>query len=236
MRTKPPNCAKSSASGFKPPADSPAHAQGLVHRDIKPANLLLENGVERVKITDFGLARVVDDDVTQNGVVAGTPQYMSPEQAGARRSTSGPTCSAWAASSTRCVPAGPRRSGPPAQCPTSNGLSTKLPTDPSHQPLHSRPGSVPGSPSGCAQGPGARRHGSAAEVAMPAGPAPRPAPAAGSWDDPRDTRSRTTPAPSRGRLPARDCSARLLLAAGCPPGFPSCAGADPVNRAVAPST
>jgi serine/threonine-protein kinase len=38
-----------------------AHAQGLVHRDIKPANILLENGVERVKITDFGLARAVAD-------------------------------------------------------------------------------------------------------------------------------------------------------------------------------
>ena len=38
-----------------------AHAHGLVHRDIKPANILLENGVERVKITDFGLARAVDD-------------------------------------------------------------------------------------------------------------------------------------------------------------------------------
>ena len=59
-----------------------AHAQGLVHRDIKPANILLENGVERVKITDFGLARAVDDaSLTQSGVVAGTPQYMSPEQA-----------------------------------------------------------------------------------------------------------------------------------------------------------
>jgi predicted Ser/Thr protein kinase len=59
-----------------------AHAQGLVHRDIKPANILLENGVERVKITDFGLARLVDDaSVTQSGVIAGTPQYMSPEQA-----------------------------------------------------------------------------------------------------------------------------------------------------------
>jgi formylglycine-generating enzyme required for sulfatase activity len=54
----------------------------LVHRDIKPANILLENGVERVKITDFGLARAVDDaSLTQSGVVAGTPQYMSPEQA-----------------------------------------------------------------------------------------------------------------------------------------------------------
>src|SRR4029078_13489934 len=38
-----------------------AHAQGLIHRDIKPANILLENGVERVKITDFGLARAAAD-------------------------------------------------------------------------------------------------------------------------------------------------------------------------------
>src|SRR3954447_21631385 len=59
-----------------------AHAHGLIHRDIKPANILLENGVERVKITDFGLARTIDDaSLTQSGVVAGTPQYMSPEQA-----------------------------------------------------------------------------------------------------------------------------------------------------------
>jgi serine/threonine protein kinase len=59
-----------------------AHAQGLVHRDIKPANILLENGVERVKLTDFGLARTIDDaSLTQSGVVAGTPQYMAPEQA-----------------------------------------------------------------------------------------------------------------------------------------------------------
>ena len=59
-----------------------AHAQGLVHRDIKPANILLENGVERVKLVDFGLARASDDaSLTHSGVVTGSPMYMSPEQA-----------------------------------------------------------------------------------------------------------------------------------------------------------
>ena len=59
-----------------------AHAQGLVHRDIKPANILLENGVERVKITDFGLARAASDPgLTRSGSIVGTPNYMSPEQA-----------------------------------------------------------------------------------------------------------------------------------------------------------
>ncbi len=63
-----------------------AHAQGLVHRDIKPANILLENSVERVKITDFGLARSIDDvKITQAGAVYGTPLYMSPEQAQGER-------------------------------------------------------------------------------------------------------------------------------------------------------
>lgn len=53
-----------------------------MHRDVKPANMLLEESVDRLLISDFGLARTVDDaTLTRTGIVAGTPHYMSPEQA-----------------------------------------------------------------------------------------------------------------------------------------------------------
>jgi serine/threonine protein kinase len=73
-----------------------AHKQNLVHRDIKPANILLQKidpqdsrvgplATWHVKITDFGLARVAaTSQLTSPGVIAGTPQYMSPEQANGR--------------------------------------------------------------------------------------------------------------------------------------------------------
>jgi serine/threonine-protein kinase len=57
-----------------------AHNQGVIHRDIKPANLMYNPKQGSLKITDFGVARMTDNNATKTGIVLGTPMYMSPEQ------------------------------------------------------------------------------------------------------------------------------------------------------------
>jgi serine/threonine-protein kinase len=68
-----------------------AHGQGIVHRDIKPENILLSGG--HAVVADFGIARAVSvagsEQVTDSGIVIGTPQYMSPEQASGRDAIDG---------------------------------------------------------------------------------------------------------------------------------------------------
>jgi eukaryotic-like serine/threonine-protein kinase len=57
-----------------------AHRQNVVHRDIKPANIMYDSLTGGLKITDFGIARLIDVSRTRTGIVLGTPSYMSPEQ------------------------------------------------------------------------------------------------------------------------------------------------------------
>lgn len=57
-----------------------AHGQNVVHRDVKPANLMYDQGSDRLKLTDFGIARLTDSSRTRTGIILGTPSYMSPEQ------------------------------------------------------------------------------------------------------------------------------------------------------------
>ena len=82
-----------------------AHAAGLVHRDIKPGNLLITPD-GRVKITDFGIARIADQvPLTATGQVMGTVQYLSPEQASGTRRRRPPTSTPSASWPTSVSPA-----------------------------------------------------------------------------------------------------------------------------------
>jgi serine/threonine protein kinase len=57
-----------------------AHQQGVVHRDIKPANIIFDQHSRRIRVMDFGVARLADSHATRTGVVLGSPSYMAPEQ------------------------------------------------------------------------------------------------------------------------------------------------------------
>jgi len=62
-----------------------AHNNNVVHRDIKPANIMLLKDTGKIKVTDFGIARITSSSKTKTGVVLGTPSYMSPEQVSGKR-------------------------------------------------------------------------------------------------------------------------------------------------------
>src|SRR5262249_28418990 len=70
-----------------------AHARGVIHRDLKPNNILVERSTGQPVLTDFGLAKLLDnagDKLSESGTVQGTPAYTPPEQAAGKRSKFGP--------------------------------------------------------------------------------------------------------------------------------------------------
>ncbi|MFE6175739.1 serine/threonine-protein kinase [Streptomyces sp. NPDC056464] len=79
-----------------------AHASGVLHRDIKPANVLIENGTDRVVLTDFGIAQVPGTPtLTESGSFVGSPEYTAPERmAGAG---TGPASDLWSVGALLCA-------------------------------------------------------------------------------------------------------------------------------------
>lgn len=115
-----------------------AHEQGLIHRDVKPSNILLEQGVERALLTDFGLARASDDaTLTRSGHLTGTPHYMSPEQARGEVADQGSDLfSLGSVMYTMCT------GRPPFRADTSYGVLRKI-TDSSQRPIQESTPEIP---------------------------------------------------------------------------------------------
>ncbi|MFF3498130.1 protein kinase [Streptomyces sp. NPDC003247] len=78
------------------------HARGVLHRDIKPGNVLVEDGGERVVLTDFGIAAIQDTTaLTMAGMLVGSPDYMAPERISGR--PQGPPSDVWSLGATLCA-------------------------------------------------------------------------------------------------------------------------------------
>ncbi|MER7487271.1 serine/threonine-protein kinase [Streptomyces sp. NPDC126497] len=79
-----------------------AHRAGVLHRDLKPANVLLENGTDRVVLTDFGIARVSGSTtLTETGSFVGSPEYTAPERMSGART--GPESDLWSLGALLCA-------------------------------------------------------------------------------------------------------------------------------------
>ncbi|MET9964956.1 serine/threonine-protein kinase [Streptomyces sp. NPDC006356] len=79
-----------------------AHAAGVLHRDITPANVLIENGTDRVVLTDFGIAQVPGTStLTESGSFVGSPEYTAPERMSGSRT--GPAADLWSVGALLCA-------------------------------------------------------------------------------------------------------------------------------------
>jgi WD40 repeat protein/tRNA A-37 threonylcarbamoyl transferase component Bud32 len=209
-----------------------AHERGLIHRDIKPANVWLAGQRGRVKVLDFGLARGVAESsqLTQSGVVLGTPAYMAPEQAdGAEVDARADLFSLGAVLYRMATGEPPFRGATPLAILKSLANDTPRPA---HQVNPAIPPALGNLIQRLLSKPVADRPSSAAQVARELtrletdGTAVPPAPAArigtegtGQPTPPEVARGRTEPAPQseqarprRGRLVLAATAAALLLA------------------------